>query len=377
MLKRIAISLLVVAFSLWIAFMAILMYMMNSGPNARPASDWQSESWMQKDETLPEKMPSRILAMTDLPPLEPAPTPKDIMAAVAKSKDAGCNAAVLTFSWPSLESSPGKYSFDELKSSVELNSGRFLFLGIQVVNTTVKELPADLQGKPFDDPDVIQRFGELLDALGPLLRNRIRFLSIGNETDVYLGANPAELTAFTTFLNKSRQQAKSISENIQVGTTLTDGGALRADCQELVQSMDAHFLTYYHGQHGLEGSFKDAASTSDDLIALAAALDTRPIVFQEIGYPAHPSIGSEQQQAMFVNGVFDAWDQLGDRVPMINYFMMYDFPREFVESQVAYYGVSDETEQLANFIGSLGLHQTDGTPRSGWEIFQQRGKRLQ
>ncbi len=365
---------LVLAFACWVIFMIVLMVLMSSGPTAKPADQWQTESWMQADDSLPDEMPTRVLAMTDLPPLEPTPTAQDVAAAIEKSKQAGCDAAVITVSWPSLEPSAGQYTFDELKQSVELNSGRFLFLGIQVVNTTVKDLPADLQSKSFDDPEVTSRFRDLLQALAPLLQHRIKFLSVGNETDVYLAANSNEAAAFKTFLDKAYENAKAISPDLLVGTTLTDGGALREDCRELVAGMDAHFLTYYHGQHGLEGTFKDPATTKRDLVALAAELDQRPIVFQEIGFPAHPSLGSPEKQAVFVDGVFDAWQELGPRVPMINYFMMYDFPRDFVEGQISYYGVTDESQRLTNFIGSLGLHETNGTPRPAWSTFEARGQ---
>jgi hypothetical protein len=340
---------------------------------SRPASEWQSESWQQSDRLLPTETPSRLLALTDLPPLDPAPTPDDFLAAVRKSTLAGCDAAVLTISWPALEPRKGKLTFGELEGAVELHKGRFLFLGIQVVNTTVKELPADLQGKSFDDPEVLKRFRLLLDSIAPLLKNRIRFLSIGNETDVYLSAHSDEAEAYATFLNAAHRHAKSIAPELTVSTTVTEAGALQQNIRELVRPMDAHFLTYYHGQHGMEGTFKDPTSAKQDILAIAAQLDDRPIVFQEIGFPAHELLGSPEEQAVFVNGVFDAWAELGGRVPMVNYFMMYDFPKTFVREQMSYYGVTDETERLANFIGSLGLHESDGTPRAGWKVFVRRG----
>jgi len=340
---------------------------------SRPASEWQSESWQQPDRLLPTETPSRLLALTDLPPLDPAPTPDDFLAAVRKSTLAGCDASVLTISWPALEPRKGQLTFSELKAAVELHKGRFLFLGIQVVNTTVKELPADLQEKPFDDPEVLQRFRLLLDAIAPLLKNRIRFLSIGNETDVYLSAHPDEAEAYATFLNAAHRHAKSIAPALTVSTTVSEAGALQPNIRELVRPMDAHFLTYYHGQHGMVGTFKDPRSATQDILAIAAQLDDRPIVFQEIGFPAQELLGSAEEQAIFVNGVFDAWAELGSRVPMVNYFMMYDFPKNFVNEQMSYYGVTDETKRLANFIGSLGLHESDGTPRAGWDVFVRRG----
>lgn len=348
-----------------------------NGPTSMTADQLQGQAWMRPDRSLPGERPTRLLAMTDLPPLSPAPTPVDFVVAKEKSTQAGCQAAVLSFSWPALEPSEDRFTIEELNGSILLQEGRFLFLGIQVVNTTVKELPADLQDRPFDDPVVIQRFKSFLDALGPLLKNRVVYLSIGNETDVYLSANPDQWQPYRNFLLESYQHAKSINPNLVVGTTLTDGGAIEPEFQELVEGLDAHFLTYYHGQHGLEGKFKDPAETKTELVTLANKLnDDRPIVFQEIGFPADSTLGSPEGQAQFVAGVFDAWEELGDRVQMINYFMLYDFPESFVQEQLAYYGVPKEQQRLARFIGSLGLHQCDGSPRPAWEIFQQRGQQM-
>jgi hypothetical protein len=314
--------------------------------------------------------------MTDLPPLDPPPTPPDMVDAIAKSRKVGCNAAVLSFSWPSLQPRRNEFTLEELKSSVKLNEGRFLFLGIQVLNTTVKDLPTDLQDQSFAAPETIRRFCSFLDGIAPLLKNRIHFLSVGNESDVYLAAHPAELAEFKMFLNAVRKHAKSINPQLTVGTTLTDGGARKSEISSLVEEMDAHFLTYYHGQIGLSGEFKNADSTSSEIIALADQLNDRPIVFQEIGFPADPMLASPLQQAKFVDGVFDAWDHLEDRIGMINYFMMYDFPPTFVKEQVGYYGVADESKALARFLGSLGLHESDGTAKPSWEVFKKRAANL-
>ena len=112
----------------------------------RSAAEWQNEAWMRPDPTLPRNLPQRILSLTDLPSLK-NPTPANFLLASQKSRKAGCNGAVLTFSWPKLEPSEGKFTLEDLKGAVALNEGRTLFLGIQVLNTTVKDLPADLQKK--------------------------------------------------------------------------------------------------------------------------------------------------------------------------------------------------------------------------------------
>lgn len=341
---------------------------------SRPSSEWQAEQWMHPTTTLPT--PTRVLALTDLPSLDPTPGPNNILAAIKKSKQAGCNGAVLSFSWPALEPQHDILTLEDLKNSVIINEGRFLFLGIQVLNTTVKDLPTDLQGERFNDPQVLERFRSFLDALAPLLRNRVHYLSIGNESDIYLSAHPDEIKAFSVFLNSAHKHLKKIAPDLIVSTTLTDAGALRPEFQQLIQHMDAHFLTYYHEQHRLAGKFKDTTNTKEEILALTAQLDNRPIIFQEIGFPAHEKIGSPLKQAEFVNGVFDAWDELGSRVPLLNYFMMYDFPKAFVEEQISYYGISGNTESSVIFLSSLGLHKADGTPRPSWKVFVRRGRKI-
>lgn len=344
---------------------------------AGPAATWQAEAWMAADPALPPELPARVLSLTDLPSLKGPVSADDFVAAIDKSRAAGSHGAVLTFSWPALEKRAGEYTLDDLKGAVVANRGRVLYLGIQVLNTTRKELPQDLHGKAFDDPDVLRRFRALLDTLAPLLRNRIPYLSIGNESDVYLSLHPQEMESFRVFLQAARMHVKRVAANTAVGTTLTSAGAVEPAFTDLVRQADAHFLTYYHGKPGGDGEFEDTAATARRLIELAARLDQRPIVFQEVGFPAQPPVGSPQQQAQFVNGVFDAWQALGGRVPFLNYFMLYDFPDDFVAAQAGYYGLEQADDSFAAFLGSLGLHDENGVTRPAWAAFVKRAREIE
>lgn len=87
-------------------------------------------------------------------------------------------------------------------------------------------------------------------------------------------------------------------------------------------------------------------------MALANSLDARPLVIQEIGYPSHTSLSSPDRQAAFVRGFFDAWDELGPRLPFANYFMLYDFPRAFAESQIDCYGLNEDLDSFVDFPGA-------------------------
>jgi hypothetical protein len=233
-----------------------------------------------------------------------------------------------------------------------------------------------LRGKRLDNSEVIRRFRVLLDGLKPLLQSKVLYLSIGNEVDVYLGLHPDEFDPFKRFLEEARVYAKTLAPHLVVGTTVTDHALGKPKFISLTKHMDAHFFTYYHGPKGTEVGFRNPAMTKDDLVALADRLDARPLVIQEIGYPSHTSLSSAEKQAAFVRGFFDAWDELGPRIPFANYFMLYDFPKSFAEGQVAYHGLTEDLDTFVNFASSLGLHDTNGQSRPAWGVFRRRGSTL-
>lgn len=53
---------------------------------------------------------------------------------------------------------------------------------------------------------------------------------------------------------------------------------------------------------------------------------------------------------------------------------MYEFPESIINHQLTYYGVDEDTEPLARFLTTLGLHQVDRTARESWSVFEERAK---
>ena len=60
---------------------------------------------------------------------------------------------------------------------------------------------------------MLRRFRVFLDGIGPLLKNRVRYLSIGNESDIYLSLNPQDFAPFQKFLEAARLHAKKDFSN--------------------------------------------------------------------------------------------------------------------------------------------------------------------
>ena len=165
----------------------------------------------------------------------------------------------------------------------------------------------------------------LIDALAPHLDENVRYLSIGNEVDAYLSNHPDEWDAYTRFYNAAAY-VRLVLPGVQVGVTVTYGGT-QADPVEvarLTASSDVFIMTYYP----LNADFTTQAPESPltDFPRMIAMMGEKPLLLQEVGYPAGEGLGSsEAQQAEFIQAVFDAWDAAGAKIPFLNLFAMGDF----------------------------------------------------
>lgn len=332
-----------------------------------------------------------VLSISAMPRLNPYPaTPEQIGAvfteALQLAKDAGARGQVTTYRWSELE--PGAAGYDtaklaELDAAVAGAQGRgdVQFVGIQVLNTSNRELPADLQASAFDAATVKQRLRALLDqVLKPANRGRIRYLSIGNEVDAYLRAHPAEWATYQSLYEDAVAHAHALDPAVKVGVTATADQVLLhqpAQLAALNAVSDVIMLTYYPLDMAFAGgtltvTVRDPAVVGPEFRELLAFAGNRPLVFQEVGYPAATSNGSsEAMQAQFVVNIFAAWKDADGRVPLMNYFLLHDFTRQMCQDLGSYYGAGGQGA-FEDFLCTLGLRHDDGTPRQAWTQLRQQ-----
>jgi hypothetical protein len=334
-----------------------------------------------------------VLAVSAMPRLDPYPTSAAQFVALANEAfemvyNAGARGLMTTYTWSALEPTQATYDsakFDDLAAAVNKAQARGLtqFVGIQIINTTKREMPADLAGQPFDSTAVRARFRALLDRVVTPHRGKIRYLSIGNEVDSYLRAQPAQWASYKRFYDDAAAYARSLDPNIQVGVTGTFDGAASlstADLQSLNASSDVIVLTYYPLQTDGKGTItaRDPSVVARDFDTMLQFAGTRRLVLQEVGYPAALlNNSSEAKQAAFVTNVFAAWKNANDRIPFLNYFLLHDFTQAMCDDFGAYYGLPDVASFEA-FLCSLGLRKVDGTPRQAWSTLtnEARGANL-
>lgn len=115
----------------------------------------------------PPKPGDRVLAISMNPRQEPPATAADFLAAFDLAHGAGARGNFISYPWGALESDTGRLDISRARDDVSFAASRGMqvFLGIQLINTTAKEVPLDLKSTPFDSPRMKARFHTLIDSL--------------------------------------------------------------------------------------------------------------------------------------------------------------------------------------------------------------------
>jgi len=317
--------------------------------------------------------PSRVVAVSPVPRLDPPPTVQDFVAALDLVYNSGARAIFLSWIWSALDSA-GTIALDDIPNALTYLTrirGFDVVLGVQVINTNRKETPSDLQNTPFDSPQVQSRFRLLIDALRPHVNERVKYISIGNEVDIYLSAHPNEWGTYKSFYEGALAYVHSTMPHVKVGVTSTFAGAVgpaASNVGSLNQSSDVIILTYYP----LDDQFfaYNPAAPLTDFPKMVPLGIGKPIILQEVGYPTSALLASsEQEQSEFVRNVFTAWQNVGDRIPLLNFFALHDFSQDLCDSLLVYYGAPPTAVNFKEFLCTLGLRRVDGTPKLSWQAF--------
>lgn len=308
------------------------------------------------------------------PPANDAALLQRYVDTLALVEDLGANGQFVSFKWDELESSSGVYPSDiwvRLEGDMEDAEARGLtqLFGLQVINTVAREVPADLASADWDSAAMISALENLLDRLLPLIRDRVHYLSIGNEVDVYfLNGREDEIAAYKALVDHARDYIHARAPEIKVGITITAGGWTGGRGDELlplIEHNDALISTFY----ALHGNFQVLAPNHVSTLfpALVDVADGKPLVFQELGYPASNLNGSsEAAQAEFVREVFAAWQGREQQIPFVNFFLLHDFPEDLIEDLALYYGIANPN--FIAYLDSLGFRYRNGAPKAAWDM---------
>ena len=308
-----------------------------------------------------------VLSILANPRPIPTPAAADYAAAVDSILAIGARGTVFTYSWRDLEPDSARLNVQQLISDVRYARGRGLqvFVGIQPINTIKREMPPDIAALPWTDARLQRRFERLLDAIAPVV-NDITYLSIGNEVGDYLGAS-GEWASYTSFVAREVTSLHRRSTAIKVGATIEFDAAKAQSAQAtaLFAVGDVAIYTHYPFASGYTVDVPTATRTTyDRMITIAGG---KPVVLQELGYPASPLNGSsDSMQAAFYTDAIAQWKLRGSvRMPFVNLFLLHDFTPQQCADFVTYYNQPNQPA-FVGFLCTLGLRKSDGTARAAW-----------
>lgn len=320
-----------------------------------------------KASAAPSKTPQR-LAISAIPRQQPPPTTQDFIAAADLVASTGVRAGYESITWKDLEPATGLAKEKDALAYLGRSREWDLLFGVKVIDTTVKAVPPDLLAVAFDSPVMQRRFHALIDAMRPIVKEHVRYLSIGNEVDAYLSAHPDQWAAYRRFYADAVGYVHSVLPGILVGvTSIFDhaSGAARSEISALAQLSDVSIFTYYP----LGDRFvpRPPETATDDILEMVTLAQGRPVVIQEVGYPSAAQLSSsERSQAAFVTRVLDAWRRAGVRIPFLNWFALHDFTTAMCQQFGTYYGLPGDANFKA-YLCSLGLRRVDGSPKLAWQ----------
>lgn len=254
--------------------------------------------------------------------------------------------------------------------------GYRVMLTIPTVDTAIRTMPADVVDLPLDSPETLARFDKALeDLLTPEVVAAIDWISVGNEVDLYFGAHPEDVAPFVTFADAAYAKLASLGVDAPHCVTFTQEGVeqdVAGAATALLPSCDFLPITFYPmGEEAFQ-----FLPPAEGVAAIAdfVELPDLPRVYQELGYvSAASNSGSPELQAEFLSGALKS--VLGTDIAAVNVNWYCDHPielcKDFVENL---YGVPPDAPDYDAFVGfvcSLGLVESDGTPKPAFTVFQE------
>jgi hypothetical protein len=298
----------------------------------------------------------------------------DYESALQVAIDAGVTRVPLTFFWSALE--PEKEVYDDRNLAIAALYFPAMGIPIDIAITPITSnqvvMPADLAGKPFDDPDVVARYLRLLDHVMTVLSGaQIGTLLVGVEVDTLLGHDPTAWASFASFTSYAADFVHREHPGVEVGVqSTTYSRTTDPDDWTAVDEVCDFIATSYYPLDGL--MVRDPSEVADDFDALTAQYPEKPIRIVEAGFPSsHTNGSSPELQAQFVHELFAAWDDHADQILSIALATEHEYAPFWVDQFQHFY--DNKSPRFASFIGSIGLRswQGDGKPKPAWEALLQ------
>jgi hypothetical protein len=292
--------------------------------------------------------------------------------------DSGVNYVYLHPKWDEIEPRAGQYKWDEIDlfSGLADQSKLPVSVNLRIIDTNQRAMADSYKGWRWNDPRMAQKLKDALRAMAPHLRNRVKWIAIGNEVDAYFGNHKGEIGEYAQLIQSVLPTVRELFPGAGFTINFTYGaeGDINRLYGPLTNLVDLYSWTYYP----LNGdfTFKSPNNASNDIARLVDSAGSKLVLIQEVGYASAPQVNSSEDiQAQFLQNVFDALRAHRDRIIAANFVWMSDLPDKVVNDLTAYYKAGN-ADKMKAFLGSLGYYKTNGQPKKAWAVFQREAGRM-
>lgn len=329
---------------------------------------------------------NRVGTIQGFNPFNPPATADSMAARWNDAINAGMSVSRLQIDWPELEPSPNSYDQAGFEQRLfEMKSqGLQPFLLISAYDSDGPVVPDDLTGLDFDDPELIQRFNNLMDWVIPMLVEYGGFLiSISNEPDNSFGEVPGLNNQILEFLINVKEHIHQINDEMAVTVTFAEGSLDedKSGITAILAACDVASWNFY----GAKSNFNNpdpyyyVAQTESEIKSdIQRMLDVsgeKMIVIQELGmYSGNNTLNSSQEIQRKFFEVFFSEMKDQERIRAAFNFQLVDWSPEV--TQIFNEMLEDEglpkefIDQFAESLETIGLiNYNDGMRKSAWDEF--------
>lgn len=282
----------------------------------------------------------------------------------------GIDIAHVYSSWGYIEVDKNKYNWeyaDHLINGVVDRGMRASLVLTTLGPTGIGVMPQDITFTTFDEKEIVERFESFIDKLIKRYGEKISYLWIGNESDIYLGKHRSEIDPYKTFLRAGKNVAQSIQEALQVGVIFAYNDALKNNAVDVIETfqneVDIIGLTLYPQMlkkkpGSLEGFLSDISKLSDKIHT--------PVAIVETGWTRDGYGGTESDHISYLKDTLKKSSELNIRSNIK--FMCLVGPYDLPKSIVRHFGGNKLPKELQKWLLTLSFISNEGKPNASWKV---------
>lgn len=303
-------------------------------------------------------------------------------ANVVEARQAGMQVTHSYISWGQIEGADGAYdwSYSDVLLDTQALEGLRISLVIEFIHSSVPgDVPEDLVGEPFDDPEYVARAADFATAVAERYGDQIDYLSLGNEINIYLDSHPDDLEPYLAAFETIRRAVRIARPDLPVGTVFAFHDVIyRSNWSFIDAFRGGDFLAYTYYPHEAGFSYDVATDAFDTILEMMVQTSGElPFIVVENGFSSSPVLGSDEgRQARYVRDSFSALASHRSDFAWHVWFSFHDLPQpvctelalSFIPEGPGGNMDANAWNAFVEYLCTLGFKHNDGSPKQAWNV---------